>query len=164
MQQTKQISLIITLILWATLAGAIMYSHIVYFPPYLSHLPASTNLISGEYGLHDENFWKLIHPVTILSTLISLILNWKLTTRRKFIFIALAIYALALITTATYFVPELIAFADSKNATTVTVAEWYQRGQTWQHLSWVRGFFMSCGFVMLLMALAKDNNDMRLSS
>ena len=117
MQKAKQISLIITIILWATLAGAVVYSHIVYFPPYLSHLPESTSLISGEYGLHEGNFWMMIHPVAILSTIISLILNWKLTSRRRFILIALGIYALAIICTAFYFVPELMAFANSKNDT-----------------------------------------------
>ena len=47
-------------------------------------------------------------------------------------------------------------FANSNNATAVTPAEWFQRGQTWQHWSWVRGFFMYIGFLMLLIALTKD--------
>jgi hypothetical protein len=64
---------------------------------------------------------------------------------------------LAIIATATYFVPELMAFADSNNATTVTPSEWFQRGQTWQHLSWIRGSFMFTGFFMLLIALTKEN-------
>jgi hypothetical protein len=156
MKISGQFFLYLTLILWGTLIGGIMYSHIVFFPPYLSHLPGSTALISGEYGLHDEAFWTLIHPVLILTSIVTVILNWKMPSRRKYILIAIGIYALAIISTFTYFVPELKAFADSAHSTT-TPGEWLQRGQKWQYLSWTRGFFMYAGFVMLLIALTKTN-------
>ena len=156
MQQAKQVSLFTAITCWAILIGGIMYSHIVYFPPYLSHLPESNKLITGAYGLHDENFWMLVHPFTILSVIISLLLNWKLKVRRKFILIALGIYALVIVATTTYFLPGLFAFAEAGNDSAVTASAWYQRGQTWQHLSWIRGSFMLAGFIMLLIALIKD--------
>jgi hypothetical protein len=159
MQKARQLSLFITITIWAIIAGGIVYSHIVYFPPYLSHLPESNQLITGEFGLKDGNFWMLVHPLAIIFTIITLILNWKLKVRRKFILIALCIYVLAIIATATYFLPELFAFAESNNSTTVTPSEWFQRGQSWQHLSWIRGFFMFLAFIMLLIALTKDKNE-----
>ena len=159
MQKSRQLSLFITITLWAIIAGGIAYSHIVYFPPYLSHLPESNHLITGEYGLHDENFWQLAHPLTIFFTIITLILNWKLKARRKFILIALGIYALAIVATASFFLPELKAFAESHNSTTIASAGWFQRGQTWQHLSWIRGFFMYLSFILLLIALTKNKNE-----
>lgn len=157
MTQARQLSLFTAITLWATIVGGVVYSHITYFPPYLSHLPESNSLINGKYGLNDANFWMFIHPLAILSTITTLILNWKLKARRKFILITLGIYALAIIATAVYFVPELMAFADSTKNTTVTPAEWYQRGQTWQHLSWIRGTFMFVGFLLLVVALTKDD-------
>jgi hypothetical protein len=157
MQNARQFSLFAAITCWAILVGGIVYSHIVYFPPYLSHLPESNKLITGDYGLHDGNFWMLVHPFAILTTIITLILNWKLKPRRKFILIALCIYALAIIATAFYFVPGLKAFAESNNSASVTPAEWFQRGQTWQYLSWIRGTFMFTGFLMLVIALTKDN-------
>jgi hypothetical protein len=157
MTQARQLSLLIAIMLWAVLIGGIMYSHIVYFPHYLSHLPESNSLITGAYGLHDENFWLLVHPLAILSTIVTLILNWKLKARRKFIFTTFSIYALVLVATAVYFVPGLRAFADSTNNTTVTPAEWFQRGKTWQHLSWIRGTFMYAGFLLIVLAITKDN-------
>jgi hypothetical protein len=156
MQKSRELSLFITISLWAIIIGGISYSHVVYFPPYLSHLPESNHLITGEYGLHDENFWMLAHPLTVLVTLVTLTLNWKLKERRKFILITLGIYALAIVATATYFIPQLKAFAGSSATTTVTPSEWFQRGQRWQYMSWVRGFFMYLGFIMLLIALTKD--------
>ncbi|HJS53268.1 MAG TPA: hypothetical protein VJ765_01955 [Chitinophagaceae bacterium] len=159
MQKSRQLSLFIAVSLWAILIGGIAYSHIVFFPAYLSQLPESSSLVTGEYGLQDENFWLLVHPLAMLSTILALILNWKLKTRRKLIFIPLGIYVLALIVTTFYFVPGLLAFADSKNVTTVTPAEWLQRGKTWQYMSWVRGTFMFLGFLALLIALTKDKTE-----
>lgn len=159
MQQLRQLSLFITILLWAIIIGGISYSHIVYFPPYLSHLPESNRLITGKFGLHDENFWMLAHPLAIIFTITTLLLNWKLKRRRNFILIAFGIYALAIIATATYFVPGLKAFAESHNSTTVTPAEWFQRGQTWQQLSWIRGTFMYLAFILLLVALTKDKKE-----
>ncbi|MEP7322704.1 MAG: hypothetical protein ABI761_12330 [Saprospiraceae bacterium] len=156
MQNAKQISLFTAITLWAIIVGGVVYSHIVYFPSYLSHLPESNSLIKGEYGIQDGNFWILIHPVAMLSTIMALILNWKLKTRRKLILISLSIYVLAIIATAFYFVPGLKAFADSNNNSAVSPSEWYQRGQMWQHLSWIRGSFMYIAFLMLLIALTKD--------
>ena len=155
MQGTKQFFLFITLILWATLIGAITYSHMVYFPPYLSHLPESTALVTGPYGLHEENFWKMIHPVLILSILITVIVNWQNAARRKYILGAILIYALAIAATFIYFVPELMAFADSSHSS-VMPAEWLQRGQRWQYLSWTRGAFIYFGFILLLIGLTKN--------
>ena len=159
MQKSRHLSLLIAIIFWAMLIGGIAYSHIVFFPAYLSHLPESTSLITGEYGLHDENFWLFVHPLAMLSTIIALILNWKIIARRNLVLITLFIYAAAIIATTIYFVPGLLAFADSNKTTAVTPAEWVQRGKTWQYMSWIRGTFMFLGFLMLLIALTKDKTD-----
>jgi hypothetical protein len=155
----RQISLIVTLTVWATLIGGVMYSHVVYFPPYLSHLPASNALITGDYGLHEGVFWMMVHPVAILSTILTLVLNWRSEPKRKLILASLGIYAIAILATALYFVPELMAFADSGTTSTVTPAEWLQRGRTWQHLSWIRGSFMYLAFILLVLALTKNHAD-----
>ena len=155
MQRAAQFFLFVTLILWGTLIGAIMYSHIAFFPAYLDHLPGSAVLVNGPYAIRDDIFWMRIHPVLIVCLIITLIINWKLVTRRKYIIVAACIYALAIIATFTYFVPELMAFAKS-NDSNIPAAEWLQRGKKWQYLSWIRGFFMYLGFVLLLISLTKN--------
>lgn len=159
MQTARQLSLFIAITIWGILIGGIAYAHIVYFPPYLAHLPGSNRLISGVDGLHDENFWMSVHPIAILFTIITLVLNWKLKARRTFILMTFGIYALTIAATATYFVPELKAFAASSQSTTVTPAELIQRGQTWLRLSWVRGIFMYLGFILLVVALTKGKHE-----
>lgn len=149
-----------TIILWATLLGGIVYSHIVFFPVYLSALPDSAVLVHGPYALHDERFWMLIHPLLVLSIILSLVLNWTLKKRRKLIAITAGIYALAIVATTLFFVPELIAFQGSPESS-VSRADWFARGQRWQYLSWLRGIVMYAGFVPLLLALVGSTENVR---
>ncbi len=155
MKLATQFFLFLTIILWANIIGAITYSHIAFFPSYLSHLPESSILVNGIYPIEESKFWMMIHPLTILSLIITLLLNWKNNSRRKYLLVSLGIYAFALIATFTYFLPELGAFRESDSATTISSAEWLARGLRWQHLSWIRGFGMFIGFLMLLIAVTK---------
>ena len=148
----RDVALMVSILLMGILFGGVVYSHIVYFPVYLSSLPASSVLVNGPYALHEERFWLLIHPLAILSLIVSLALNWKIRARRKLIILPLVVYSVAIVVTALYFVPELRAFHDSPNLN-VSPAEWYARGQRWQYLSWVRGTFMGLSIVPLLLAL-----------
>lgn len=151
--KARTIALMISILLMGILLGGIVYAHVVFFPPYLSALPASSILVNGPYPLHDEYFWTLIHPLAILSLIISLALNWKFPVRRKLIAIPLIVYVLAIVVTAIYFVPELRAFHSSPTGV-LTPTQWYARGQRWQHLSWTRGTVIGLSYISLLLALA----------
>jgi len=152
MTRARDLSLAAAIVVWATILGGIVYSHMVWFPPYLAGLPKTATLAAT---IHDESFWLTAHPLAILSLLLTLALNWKLRARRNLILITIAIYAVAIITTALYFVPELQAFRASQSSN-VSPAEWYVRGQNWQHLSWVRGAFMYIAFIPLLLAWRRE--------
>ena len=154
MQNARQLSLILSICFWAILIGGIAYSHVVYMPQYLGHLPESNKLIQGDYGLHDEDFWMRIHPIVILLSILTLALNWKQKSRRVLIAAGFGIYVLALVVTALYFVPELKAFAAQDPA--VSSAEWKERGAQWLNLSLVRGGCIFASFVLLLIALTKN--------
>lgn len=147
-------SLFLAIIFWGTLLGGIAYSHIVYFPVYLSALPDSAVVVNGTYGLNEVPFWAIIHPLLILSLIVTLVLNWKSKPRRKLILISFAIYIVLLVVTLIYFVPELVAFKRSPESS-LSPAEWLARGQRWQKLSWIRGAVCYAAFVPLLLALTR---------
>jgi hypothetical protein len=149
-------SLFLTVILWGTLLGGIVYSHIVYFPVYLSDLPASAVVVNGTYGLNEAPFWLMIHPLLILSLILTLALNWKSRPRRKLILISFAVYFVILVVSQIYFIPELGAFKHSPESS-LSPAEWLARGQRWQRLSWIRGVVCYAAFVPLLLALTKPD-------
>ena len=148
------ILLMLSIVLWGTLLGGIAYSHLVYFPVYLSALPNSAAVVNGPYGLHEAIFWMIIHPLLILLLLVTLILNWRLQARRKLILISFVVYVLVIVISQIYFIPELIAFERSPESS-LTPAEWLARGQRWQRLSWIRGAIMYAGILPLLVALTK---------
>ena len=145
------------ILIWGILLGGIVYSHVAFFPAYLSDLPNSAVVVTGKYGINEAPFWMTIHPLLILSLIVAFALNWKFKTRRKPIALSLGIYIVALIATAVYFVPELMAFAKSAEST-LPASEWLARGHRWQNLSLIRGAFCFLGFVPLLIALTKKTN------
>ncbi|HKO61323.1 MAG TPA: hypothetical protein VJV03_09200 [Pyrinomonadaceae bacterium] len=147
-------SLMVSVILWGTLLGGITYSHLVYFPVYLSALPDSAIVVTGPYGLREAIFWMTVHPLLILSLIVTLVLNWKSHPRRKLILISSVIYLLVLAVTQLYFLPELAAFEKSAQSN-LSAAEWFARGQRWQRLSWIRGGVMYATLLPLLVALTK---------
>ena len=151
------VSLMLSIILWGTLLGGIAYSHLVYFPVYLSALPDSAVVVNGPYGLKEGVFWMSIHPLLILSLIITLVLNWRLKPRRKLILITMAVYVVVLVISSLYFIPELVEFQRSPRSG-LSAAEWYARGQRWQHLSWVRGAVCYAAIVPLLLALTIPAN------
>ncbi len=150
-------ALMLAIILWGTLLGGVAYSHLVYFPVYLSDLPASAIVVNGPYGLNDGIFWMLIHPLLIISLAGALILNWNSGSRRKLIAISFAIYVVVLLISFYYFVPELTLFKHSPEST-ISASEWLGRGKRWQRLSWLRGLTMYFAILPLLFALTKPPN------
>src|SRR5687768_3423714 len=134
-------SLFAAVIVWGTLLGGIAYSHIVYFPVYLSNLPESAVVVNGPHGLREARFWLTVHPLLILSLIAALALNWRSRQRRKLIVISCGIYFLVLLVTQFYFLPELLAFERSPESGG-TAAEWHARAWRWEKLSWIRGAVM----------------------
>ncbi|HEX8564486.1 MAG TPA: hypothetical protein VF648_02370 [Pyrinomonadaceae bacterium] len=147
-------SLFPAIIIWGILLGGIVYSHIAFFPVYLSDLPNSAVVVNGKYAINEVPFWMTVHPLLILSLIIALALNWKFKARRKLIALSFGIYIVVLIVSAVYFVPELMAFAKSPESN-LPASEWLARGHRWYNLSLIRGSWCFIGFVPLLIALSK---------
>jgi len=148
-------SLFPAITLYGVLLGAIVYSHIAFLPAFLSDLPASAVVVTGKYGIDEAPFWLSIHPLLILSLAVALAANWNFRARRQLIAVTFAIYVGVLIVTAVYFVPELLAFAESADST-LPAAEWRARGHRWENLSRIRGAVCLAGFFPLLAALSKN--------
>ena len=159
-RKVNTLILMLAVILWGTLLGGIAYSHLVYFPVYLSDLPASAVVVNGPYGLNEGIFWIIIHPLLIAALIAALVLNWKSRSRRRLIALSFVIYIAILLITLFYFVPELVLFRHSPEST-IPAADWLARGRRWQRLSWLRGAIMYLAFVPLLFALTKPADDSR---
>jgi hypothetical protein len=146
--------LMLAIVLWGTLLGGIVYSHLIFFPVYLSDLPNSAVLVNGPYALNETTFWVIIHPLLIISLAAALVFNWTSRSRQKLIAISFVIYVTVLLISLFYFVPELVLFKHSPEST-IPASDWLARGRRWQRLSWLRGFIVYLAFVPLLIALSK---------
>ena len=153
-------ALMLAIILWGTLLGGVVYSHLVYFPVFLSDLPNSAVVVNGPYGLNELRFWAMIHPLLIIALAAALVLNWTSPARRKLIALSFAVYVIVLLISFFYFVPELVLFRNSPQST-VPAAEWLVRGRRWQRLSWLRGAVIYLAYVPLLFSLTKPAADSR---
>lgn len=145
----------VSITLWGVVLGGIVYSHVVYFPVYLSDLPASAVLVTGAYALDEGRFWMAIHPLLLLSLIVNLVVNLKVGAVRNRILISFGIYIAVIVVTQLYFLPELMAFARSASSD-VSPAEWLARGNRWQYLSWIRGGVMFAAFFVLLSSLLAE--------
>lgn len=150
--------LVIAIIFWGVLLGGIVYSHIVYFPVYLSNLPDSAILVNGTYALHEEKFWKAIHPVLVATLIITIITNWRNKARRKNILISSVLYAIVLIFSSIYFIPELISFSKSP-ASSLPPSYWASRSSSWMTYSIIRGVLMFAAIIPLFIALLKPGSN-----
>src|SRR5688572_15625946 len=123
--QTKfaNTSLISLNIFWGILMGAVVYSHLIFFPVFLSNLPESASIVNAEYGFRDAPFWMPIHPILLTLYVIALVLNRQNRFRRNVIGVSLAVYLVIILSTFLYFVPELMAFTASPESN-VSPAEW----------------------------------------
>ena len=147
-------SLMVTVVLWGVLLGGVVYSHIVFFPVYLSDLPASSAVVNGPYALNEARFWLTIHPLLLLSLIVSIVANWRNRERRRLITATFAVYFVILVITSLYFVPELLSFAGSTDSS-APVSEWHARADRWQYLSWLRGATLFVFSIPLLLALVR---------
>jgi len=145
-------TLMISVLLWGVLLGGVVYSHMVFFPVYLSNLPDSAAVVNGPYGLNEARFWLTIHPLLVLSLVVALIANWRERTKRFLIGSTLIVYLVVLVVSALFFVPELIAFHDSP----ITAGDWQPRADRWWNLSLLRGTTLFIFAIPLLFARARS--------
>ncbi len=147
-------ALMLSVVLWGVLLGGIVYSHLVYFPAYLAHLPESAVVVNGPYGLNEGVFWSLLHPILVFSLIISLVTNWRVPGRRNLIALSFGVYLIAIVITFLYFVPELDEFQRSSQST-LSADQWLHRAHVWYCLSIIRGSTLFIFSIPLLVSLAR---------
>jgi hypothetical protein len=129
--------------------GGATYEHAAIVPAWSAAVPESLAMFQGKYALAPQNFWILVHPVTLVLLIAAVIANWN-TSRRNYILTTLVGYAGILAITSVYFVPELIALTQTSYSTTVD-PDLTRRANLWELLSLVRlAALLVLAFVLLL--------------
>lgn len=140
---------------FAIIIGGAVYEHLNVVPTWAAQPPASLSMFQGEYGLKPELFWMIIHPVNLVLFTLTLLFHWR-SGRRKNIIIVLASYIVILITTALFFVPELISITNAPFSQTPD-PELVQRAALWETLSIIRMAILAILAIILFTGLTKAN-------
>ncbi|MEO6131926.1 MAG: hypothetical protein ABIQ02_08755 [Saprospiraceae bacterium] len=151
----KNLLLILASICFIIVIGGAVYEHIVIVPAWSAAPPASLSMYQGKYGINPAPFWMMIHPITLLLLIGSLITNWK-NNRKKNILFVLVSYFAVLVITSIYFVPELLSITQTPYQDTVDTSL-VHRASMWEMLSLVRLAFLVVLAIILLNALTKLN-------
>ena len=162
MKSLKTLFLILASMSFMTVIGGAIYEHIAVVPRWKLAPPASLTMVQGPYGLNSGPFWMSIHPITLVLLIAALLTNWK-NPRRKFILSNIAGYALVLLCTATWFVPELMSILHTPYSIQID-ERLVARADLWEKLSLLRLVFILPLAAILLLALTKGNEQGRNSA
>ncbi|MEP6647585.1 MAG: hypothetical protein ABJC12_10900 [Saprospiraceae bacterium] len=152
----KNLFLILATLCFIIVIGGGVYEHVVMVPTWSAAPPSSLSMFNGKYGINPAPFWMMIHPLTIVLLIVSLITNWN-NNRRKSILFVLVSYFLVLVATAIFFVPELISITGTPYQDMVDPSL-LKRASTWEILSLLRLVFITALGIILLNALTKSNS------
>lgn len=153
----KDILYALTCLSFAVIIGAAIYEHCAVVPRWTLAPPASLAMFQGQYGLNAQAFWKPIHPVTLLLFVASMVGFWR-SERRFHLVLAFVGYAIVLLITGLYFVPELIAITTTPYSDIVS-DDLTQRAGMWETLSLLRLTFLIFLSLILFAGLTKGNHN-----
>jgi hypothetical protein len=144
----------ITCLSFAIVIGGAVYEHLAVVPQWTAAPPRSLAMFQGTYGLQAQNFWKPIHPVTLLLFIATLYTSWKSARKINVLVAAIGYFAVLVITFA-FFVPELIAITTTAYADHLDLGL-AQRASRWESLSLIRLAFLILLSLVLFFGLTKS--------
>ena len=144
----------LTCLSFTSILGGAVYEHVAVWPPAFSEVPRSLSMFQGTYKLNSPMFWMPIHPVTFSLLIVTLILCWK-TARRKNVLITITGYALILLSTFIFFVPELLDLVNAPYSDTIDPTL-QSRADRWVILSLLRGALVIVLAMTLVLGLTKS--------
>jgi hypothetical protein len=151
--QPKNLIYILICLSFSLICGAAVYEHVVIWPRAFAAIPVSLTAFQGEHALDNGNFWKFIHPITLVLFIIAIAMNWK-TDRKKNVLIPFIIYVLILVSTFAWFLPELMELVHTPYSNTNDEAL-TSRGSRWEVLSIIRAVVLFATAIFLYVGLTK---------
>lgn len=150
----KNIVYILSCLAFCSIIGAAIFEHLAVWPNAYAAPPKSLSMFQGEYGIDPANFWRRVHPVTLLLFIATTILFWK-SQRRKHVLVTFGGYLALMIFTGTYFVPELIDIISTPFSQEVS-NDLVARGKRWEVLSIIRLLVLIALAVYYMLGLTKE--------
>lgn len=153
-QTFAKIMLWISVTAWSLWFGGLMYELFVITPLWSSSLPESAIEWNSrpKYMVIPTPFYVPIALATIFSSLLGMILSWKLNNRRLWLIMSTVCAIATLAFTIVYFVPKNEVLFHNKNAG-LSGEEITAIGNAWIRANWIRVCIMAIGFFAALRAM-----------
>lgn len=117
--------------------GGGFYEGLVINPQWSLNPPATFTLIQEGTGVPLQKFWIPAHILITIFILAALVLNWRISSRRTFILVALGSYIIMRGWSFMYFIPEMLSFQKIA-ITSAPSEELLSRVSTWKTLTYWR--------------------------
>lgn len=130
------------------LTGVGIFQHLFWLPEMFSSPLILTQKLTGE-GKEPQIFWIPLHALTFITLIGSLLLNQKITTRKRLVYLAFGGY-IYISLVSIVFAKVLFMLKDITDP-----ALFAQKTHQWIILSWHRPILMAVIEVLLLIAISK---------
>jgi hypothetical protein len=156
-QRLANITVFALTLFYIIMLGGGNYEHLNVTPIITSAPPKSLSMLQGPFGFNPIKFWVTFRPLTILLFITAIILNWKISSRRRQLLIASFIVDVAVtIATFTYFAPEAGVIATAPFDSTRIDTKLFERAQLWKELNLIRLMAFYLVGIMLLFVVNKN--------
>ncbi len=130
-----------SLVLWVAMLAAVYvcaagsYEHVVIVPEWTAAPPGSLAMFHGAHAIDTGRWWRVVHiPTLTLSVAAFALLRGH---PRRLAGAAALVYALVLVATLAWYLPELTALTGDP-AGAIAQAEWKARAERWEVASLAR--------------------------
>ena len=131
--------------------GPMMFESFTSDRLWASHPPESFSMFQGPYGQKTAHYWRVVSPLALVSFVLSLVVNWRVSDRPLWLSLAFIVYLAVQLSTMVYFVPEqetLIAGSGSLSRELLK-----SRADRWTFLNYFRNLGGVVAFVLLMRAV-----------
>jgi hypothetical protein len=143
-------------VLWLAMLASVAvsaagsYEHVVIVPEWTRAPPDSIAMFHGPYAIDTGRWWRVVHAPAFLLALAALVL-WREDGRRRFVAAAVLVYAVLLVATAAWILPELELLTMDPLAS-IPPARWKARASRWEAVSLARLALMYVNSALLVWA------------
>ena len=129
-------------VLWVAMLAAVCvcaagsYEHVVIVPEWTAAPPGSLAMFHGAHAIDTGRWWRVVHIPT-LTLCVAAFARLRGHPRRRLAGAAALVYALVLVATLAWYLPELTALTGDP-AAAIVQAEWKARAERWEVASLAR--------------------------
>jgi hypothetical protein len=145
------------------MTGASLWETAVFVPVWASGNSATLITLGSRTGIDSAFLWVSVHSLFEVISLLTLVFNWRLQSRRNALLVIFALYAVIRLWTIVYFAPSFLKFQKLASDPTLTTTL-IEATIRWKRLNYVRTVLVTLLNIFTLMRFSRMLSSARKSS